>query len=165
MTELDRFLTARNGLLERRTDIDAACANFQWPALDQFNWAIDYFDAIAQGNDQPALHIVEESGTQARLSYAELSRRSSQVASFLTSLGAKPGDRILLMMGNEVPLWESMLAAIKLGAVVIPATTLLSGADLMDRLERGQVERSLRPVMATLNDPIACWLVRAPGRP
>jgi acetyl-CoA synthetase len=139
MTELDRFLTARNGLLERRTDIDAACANFQWPALDQFNWAIDYFDAIAQGNDQPALHIVEESGTQARLSYAELSRRSSQVASFLTSLGAKPGDRILLMMGNEVPLWESMLAAIKLGAVVIPATTLLSGADLMDRLERGQV--------------------------
>ena len=139
MTELDRFLTARNGLLERRTDIDAACANFQWPALDQFNWAIDYFDAIAQGNDQPALHIFEESGTQARLSYAELSRRSSQVASFLKSLGAKPGDRILLMMGNEVPLWESMLAAIKLGAVVIPATTLLSGADLMDRLERGQV--------------------------
>jgi acetyl-CoA synthetase len=139
MTELDRFLTARNGLLERRTDIDAACANFQWPALDQFNWAIDYFDAIAQGNDQPALHIVEESGTQARLSYAELSHRSSQVASFLTSLGAKPGDRILLMMGNEVPLWETMLAAIKLGAVVIPATTLLSGADLMDRLERGQV--------------------------
>jgi len=139
MTELDRFLTARNGLLERRTDIDAACANFQWPALDQFNWAIDYFDAIAQGNDNPALHIVEEGGTQARLSYAELSHRSSQVASFLTSLGAKPGDRILLMMGNEVPLWETMLAAIKLGAVVIPATTLLSGADLMDRLERGQV--------------------------
>ncbi len=139
MTELDRFLTARNGLLERRTDIEAACANFQWPALDQFNWAIDYFDAIARDNDQPALHIVEESGTQARLSYAELSRRSSQVASFLTGLGAKPGDRILLMMGNEVPLWETMLAAIKLGAVVIPATTLLSGADLMDRLERGQV--------------------------
>lgn len=139
MTELDRFLTARNGLLERRTDIEAACANFQWPALDQFNWAIDYFDAIARDNDQPALHIVEESGAQARLSYAELSRRSSQVASFLTGLGAKPGDRILLMMGNEVPLWETMLAAIKLGAVVIPATTLLSGADLMDRLERGQV--------------------------
>jgi acetyl-CoA synthetase len=41
------------------------------------------------------------------------------------------------MLGNEVPLWETMLAAIKIGAVVIPATTLLSGEDLQDRLVRG----------------------------
>lgn len=139
MTELDAFLAARDGLLAHRTDLATASAQFRWPTLQHFNWAIDYFDQIARGNDRPALHIVEESGEQARLSYAELSRRSSQVASFLRDQGARPGDRILLMMGNEVPLWETMLAAIKLGAVVIPATTLLSGADLADRLARGQV--------------------------
>lgn len=139
MSELQAFLAARDSLLARRTDLAAATAQFQWPALKHFNWAIDYFDAIAHNNDKPALHIVEESGEQARLSYAELSRRSSQVANFLRDLGARPGDRILLMLGNEVPLWETMLAAIKLGAVVIPATTLLSGADLADRLERGRV--------------------------
>ena len=140
MSELAAFLAARDGLLARRTDLNGACANFQWPALTHFNWAIDYFDAIARNNDKPALHIVEETGEQAKLTYAELSMRSSQVANFLRGLGAKPGDRILLMLGNEVPLWETMLAAIKIGAVVIPATTLLSGADLADRLERGQVK-------------------------
>jgi acetyl-CoA synthetase len=137
-TEHDRFRAARDLLLAHRIDLDAAAA-FEWPTLDRFNWAIDWFDTIARGNDAPALHIVEESGTEARLSYAELSRRSSQVASFLAGLGAQRGDRMLLMLGNEVPLWETMLAAIKLGVVVIPATTLLSGPDLADRLARGRV--------------------------
>ena len=139
MSELDRFLACRDLLLEHRTDYETAFATFQWPVLERFNWAIDYFDGIARDNPAPALHIVEESGSQARLSYAELSARSSQVANFLIGLGARRGDRILLMLGNEVPLWETMLAAIKLGAVVIPATTLLSGDDLADRLQRGQV--------------------------
>ena len=138
-SELSRFLAARDQLFALRTDHPAANAAFAWPKLDRFNWAIDYFDAIARNNAAPALHIVEESGTEAKLSYAELSRRSSQVANFLVGRGTRAGDRILLMLGNEVPLWETMLAAIKIGAVVIPATTLLSGADLADRIERGQV--------------------------
>jgi len=138
-SELSRFLSARDQLFALRTDHPAANAAFAWPRLDRFNWAIDYFDAIARNNAAPALHIVEESGTEAKLSYAELSRRSSQVANFLVGRGMRAGDRILLMLGNEVPLWETMLAAIKVGAVVIPATTLLSGADLADRIERGQV--------------------------
>ncbi len=139
MDELHRFLAARDHLLATRTDYAAAVAGFQWPTLERFNWALDYFDTIARDNPAPALHIVEESGTESKLSYAQLSQRSSQVANLLAHLGAKRGDRILLMLGNEVPLWESMLAAIKLGAVLIPATTLLSGDDLADRLQRGQV--------------------------
>ena len=138
-SELSRFLAARDQLFALRTDHPAANAAFAWPRLDRFNWAINYFDAIARNNAAPALHIVEESGTEAKLSYAELSRRSSQVSNFLVGRGMRAGDRILLMLGNEVPLWETMLAAIKIGAVVIPATTLLSGADLADRIERGQV--------------------------
>lgn len=139
MTELDRFLAARDLLIEHRENHEEAFRAFAWPQLETFNWARDYFDAVAQGNDAPALHIVEESGTEARLSYAQLSERSNQVANFLVSLGARKGDRMLLMLGNEAPLWETMLAAIKLGAVVIPATTLLSGEDLADRLRRGKV--------------------------
>ena len=139
MSELDRFLAARDFLLAHANDLDAACAGFTWPQLEQFNWALDYFDAIARDNEAPALHILEESGAEARLSYRELSRRSSQVAAFLTGLGAVRGDRVLLMLGNEVPLWETMLAAIKAGVVVIPATPLLSGADLADRMSRGKV--------------------------
>jgi len=137
MTELEQFLSARDALLDLRTNWKAAQRDFEWPRLTHFNWARDYFDTIARDNDAPALQIVEESGAAAKLSYEELRRRSNQVGNFLLGLGAQKGDRILLMLGNEVPLWETMLAAIKIGAVVIPATTLLSGDDLKDRLQRG----------------------------
>ncbi len=136
---IQSFLQARDFLLANRSDYATAYAGFRWPQLDEFNWALDYFDVMAAGNDQPALWIVEEDGREARLSFAEMSARSNRVANWLRAQGVRRGDRILIMLGNEVPLWETMLAAIKLGAVVIPATTLLTPEDLQDRLERGQV--------------------------
>ena len=139
MPAIDAFLAARDFLLAHRNDYDTAYAGFQWPELGEFNWALDYFDAFALRNDSPALWIVEEDGREARLSFAEMSQRSNRVANWLRMLGVARGDRILIMLGNEVPLWETMLAAMKLGAVVIPATTLLNEADLADRLERGEV--------------------------
>lgn len=140
MSDLERFIKARELLLWTRADYETAIEGFRWPELETFNWASDYFDHIAAGNDNPALHIVEETGEEAKLSYAELSERSSQVANFLVDLGVRRGDRVLVMLGNEVPLWESMLAAIKIGAVMIPATTLLATDDLADRIERGQCQ-------------------------
>jgi acetyl-CoA synthetase len=137
--EIDQFLAAREHLLSHRTNWQDAVNGFKWPKLERFNWARDYFDSIARGNSSPALHIVEESGAETRLSYEQLRVRSNQVAAFFAGLGARRGDRILLMLGNEVALWETMLAAIKLGAVLIPATTLLSGDDLADRIKRGRV--------------------------
>jgi acetyl-CoA synthetase len=139
MTAITEFLKARDFLLAHRSDHAAAHAGFKWPQLDVFNWAIDYFDAFARDNESPALWLVEEDGREAKLSFAQMSRRSSQVANWLRAQGVRRGDRILVMLGNEVALWEIMLAAIKLGAVVIPATTLLSVDDLRDRLARGQV--------------------------
>jgi acetyl-CoA synthetase len=94
---------------------------------------------MAQSNDAPALHIVGEDGSEIRRSFRQMSQRSSQVANHLRSLGVERGDPILLMLGNELPLWELMLAAIKLGAVLIPASTLLTTEDLRDRLDRGGV--------------------------
>jgi acetyl-CoA synthetase len=139
MPGVEAFLRARDFLLMHRTDYDAACRGFSWPRLDEFNWALDHFDALAAGNDSAALHIVDEDGREQRFSFAELSAQSSQVANWLRSLGVARGDRVLLMLGNEPALWLSMLAAMKLGAVVIPATTLLAQADLADRFERGKV--------------------------
>ncbi len=132
------FLQARDFLLEHRTDYDTAVAGFRWPEVgEEFNWVADYFDPMAAGNSARALHLVEESGDAAILTYAELADRSRQVANFLVEHGAKRGDRMLVMLGNETALWETMLAAIRIGVVVIPATTLLAGADLADRFERG----------------------------
>ena len=140
MSATEAFLKARDFLLAHRTDYTTAYNGFQWPQLSEFNWALDHFDVMAKGNDKPALWIVEEDGTEHKISFAQMSARSNQVANWLKAQGVKRGDRILMMLGNEVPLWETMLGCIKLGAVLIPATTLLTPEDLRDRLDRGQVK-------------------------
>ena len=140
MSASAEFITARDFLWTHRTDYATAYRDFRWPRLERFNWALDYFDAMASGNDKPALWIVEEDGSEKKLSFAQLSERSNQVANYLRQQGVRRGDCLLLMMGNEVPLWELMLAAIKLGAVLSPATTLLTRDDLIDRIERGRVK-------------------------
>jgi acetyl-CoA synthetase len=136
-TSAAAFRAAREFLLANRDDYDTAYREFRWPRLDEFNWALDWFDAEARGNDAPALWIVEEDGSERTWSFAELSERSNRVANWLRDLGVRRGDRVILMLGNQVELWESVLAAMKLGAVVIPATPLLGPADLRDRLDRG----------------------------
>ncbi|MGC9237334.1 MAG: AMP-binding protein, partial [Thiomonas sp.] len=133
------FLLARDVLLRHRTDYDRAYAEFRWPVLDRFNWALDYFDRIAEGNSALALWIVEEDGSESRHSYADMAQRSARMANFLRAHGVARGDRVLLMLPNCVALWDVMLACIKLGAVMIPATTLLTPTDLQDRITRGGV--------------------------
>ncbi|MGV7030078.1 AMP-binding protein [Methylobacterium symbioticum] len=137
------FREARDLLLAHRTDHEAAVAAFRWPDPVPFNWALDWFDADLAGSpesrERTALWIVDAaSGAEIRLTFAALSRRSNQVANHLRGLGLRRGDHLLLLLGNVPALWETMLAAMKLGAVVIPATTLLTADELADRLERGR---------------------------
>jgi acetyl-CoA synthetase len=136
----DAFRAARDLLLARRTDYSAARREFAWPQLDEFNWALDWFDVIAAEHpDRTALRIVSDDGSDVSVSFASMSARSAQVATWLRGLGVRRGDRVLLMLGNVAPLWEVILAAMKLGAVLIPASTLLQPADLTDRIARGAV--------------------------
>jgi acetyl-CoA synthetase len=142
-----------------------------WPAPRHFNWALEYFDRMARGNERPALRVVDDAGRDVCLSFAELACRSNQAANFLAAQGVRPGDRVLVMLGNVVALWEVMLGAIKLGAVMIPATTLLQRADLEDRLTRGRVravvtdhtltgqfaELSGAPIRIAVGGPAAGW--------
>ena len=135
------FYAAREFLLSHREDYDTAYRDFRWPEITEFNWALDHFDdAAARRGDERALWIVEQDGSEAHWTFAELSARSNQVANWLREQGVARGDRVILMLGNQVELWETLLASMKLGAVVIPATTLLTAADLRDRLDRGNAK-------------------------
>ncbi|MGW3861961.1 AMP-binding protein [Streptomyces sp. NPDC005047] len=138
-TATELFRSARDFLLEHREDYTAAYEGFTWPRPRDFNWALDWFDVIADGNERTALHIVEEDGSEVRVSFAEMSARSDRVANRLREWGVRAEDRILVMLGNQTELWETALAAMKLRAVVIPATPLLGPADLRDRVDRGKV--------------------------
>jgi acetyl-CoA synthetase len=135
---VSEFRAARDLLFELRDDYDGARARFRWPQLAEFNWALDWFD-VGPPADRTALWVVEEDGAEERRTFGELRARSNQVANLLRRLGVQRGDRLLVMLGNEIALWEAMLGAMKLGAVVIPATTLLGREDLRDRLDRGRV--------------------------
>ncbi|MBS0419756.1 MAG: AMP-binding protein [Proteobacteria bacterium] len=138
MTATTQFIEARDLLL--RAHESARPPDFRWPELNDFNWVGDYFDVIAADTVAPALRVVDDAGADQTVTFREMASRSAQLAGFLASRGVAAGDRILIMLPNVIPLWELMLAAIRLGAVIIPATTLLEVADLRDRLERGQVK-------------------------
>jgi acetyl-CoA synthetase len=137
------FQQARSFLLQHRMSYDKAVADFRWPDPVPFNWALDWFDAelarSPDSKDRAALWIVEAaSNREIKPSFEMMSRQSNQVANFLRAQGLQRGDHLLLLLGNVVPLWETMLAAMKLGVVVIPATTLLTPDELRDRLDRGR---------------------------
>jgi acetyl-CoA synthetase len=158
------FREARQFLLANRTDHAKAVAGFHWPEPVPFNWAIDWFDAelasAPASRDRCALWIVDvASGRETRLTFAELGRRSNQVANWLRALGLGRGDHLLLVLNNVAPLWEVMLAAMKLGVVVIPATTLLTAEELADRVERGRA----RMIVADDEQVAKCRELKADG--
>ena len=136
------FIQARDLLLAHRTSYELAVAGFRWPALDQFNWALDYFDVIAAG--KPADGAAHRRGRRDRarpIVRASCLRARTRSPTSSAGLGVRRGDRLLLMLGNEVALWETLLAAMKLGAVVSPATPLLTPADLAGSHRRAVASR------------------------
>ncbi|MCH6468939.1 AMP-binding protein [Sinomonas terrae] len=142
MTVTDDFRAARDRLLALREDYAQAHSEFEWPQLAEFNFATDWFDHLAadpERGPQPALVIVEQGGASTRRTFAELAESSRRVASWLREQGVRRGDHMIIMLGNQVELWELILACIRLGAVMIPTTTLMGPRDLQDRVERGAV--------------------------
>ncbi len=107
-----RFRATRDFLLRHREDYDAAYRGFSWPRFAHFNWAEDWFDALAAGNGATALHLVEEDGRETRVSFDAMAARSRRVATWLRDQGVRAGDRMIVMLGNQPELWETALAAI-----------------------------------------------------
>ncbi|MBN9177468.1 MAG: AMP-binding protein [Microbacterium sp.] len=134
------FRAARDLLLETAADLEAARAAFVWPDVgEHFNWAVDWFDGIAEGNDHTALRIVEEDGREASVTFDELRRQSNRVANWLIALGLGHGDRVMLMLDNRLELWQAMLAIMKIGAVMLPTSVVLGRDELAERIERAGI--------------------------
>jgi acetyl-CoA synthetase len=138
MTATDAFRAARDQLIDLREDHERAVAEFAFPDVgERFNWAIDWFDAIARGNNAKALVIVEEDGSSREVSFDAMAARSDRVAAWLSDRGLRKGDPVIVMLGNQVELWDLMLGIMKLGAVIMPTTTAAGTSDLQDRVDRG----------------------------
>jgi acetyl-CoA synthetase len=89
-----------------------------------------------------------EDDRRAVVTFDEMMRRSNQLTRWLSSQGVARGDVVLLMLGNQVELWQSMLAIMKLGAIILPATVALGPKELSERIGRADV----RHVIANASD-------------
>ncbi|MCH8560694.1 MULTISPECIES: AMP-binding protein [unclassified Nesterenkonia] len=141
MTVTEEFRAARDQLVGAQQDWERARRDFRWPRFTHFNFGFDWFDQVAKSPErsgQDALVIMEEDGSRLTRTFAQLREDSNRVANWLTSIGVRRGDRIILILGNQVELWETMLGAIKLGAVLIPTTTQMGPHDLQDRVGRAE---------------------------
>jgi acetyl-CoA synthetase len=137
--QTEEFRAARDLLLATRLDHDAACRSFRWPRFQSFNWALEWFDVVAGSSTRAALELVAPDGTVQTTSYREMAHRSAAVASWLAGLGVRRGDRVLVVLGMQRELWESLLACLKLGAVVIASYIDLTAAEARDRTHRGDI--------------------------
>ncbi len=145
----DAIREARDALLSWRGEGDVARREFRWPEISgAFNWAIDWFDAIGRDRDELALWIRDTEGGDERHTYAELVERSDRLAGWLTAQGLGKGDTVMLMLGNQIELWEAMLAVMKIGAVILPTAQALQPLDLADRIPAAGV----RAVVANPED-------------
>lgn len=140
MSFRNEFEQARDFLILHRSDYNHAYNNFRWPRFDEFNWALDYFDPMAEGNSNIGLWLVDEHGHEKKFSFSEISKRSNQAANFMRARGVQKGDSVFLLIEDDVALWEIMLAAMKIGAVLVPSNPLLSQQELKDRLDREKIK-------------------------
>ncbi|WP_441250914.1 AMP-binding protein [Kitasatospora sp. McL0602] len=166
----EEYRAARDLLLRLRGEPAAASAEFRWPAAERFNWALEWFDVVADGNPRAALEVLGAPGPTGavpvaeRVSFAELAERSDTLAVELTELGVARGDRVLLLLGTRAALWESLLGCLKIGAVVVPTYQDVTREEAADRISRGRIRHVLcTGELAELIDELPKAGVHVPG--
>jgi acetyl-CoA synthetase len=99
----DAFRAARDFLLANRTDYDAAYRDFEWPKVDRFNWALDWFDQISAGErrNQPALWVVFEDGKETKFSFLEL----SSIVRWVSSAAIASWSCLEMSFPCGIPFW------------------------------------------------------------
>ena len=118
------------------TDYEAERRNFSLEVPEYFNFASDVIGKWASDPNKLAMLWVGQKGEEERpITFAQFAERSSRAANAFAALGVKKGDRVLVMLPRIPEWWESVLGLIKLGAIAIPCTTLLTPKDIAFRAE------------------------------
>ena len=115
--------------------------NLEFIIPENFNFAYDVMDAWAEeAPEKLALLWTNDQGEEIRATYAQLKEQSDQAASYLMSLGIGKGDPVMLILKRRYEWWIIMLALCKIGAIVIPATHMLTKKDIIYRNTRASVK-------------------------
>jgi len=117
------------------TDYEAERRNFSLEVPDYFNFATDVVGKWAQDPRKLAMLWVGQNNEVEQVTFAQLAERSIRAANAFASMGIAKGERVLLMLPRIPEWWEAALGLMKLGAIPIPCTTLLTPKDLQFRSE------------------------------
>jgi acyl-coenzyme A synthetase/AMP-(fatty) acid ligase len=117
------------------TDYEAERRNFHLEVPEYFNFAIDVIGKWASDPNKLAMLWIGQDGEERRITFAQFAERSSRAANAFATVGIKKGDRILVMLPRIPEWWESVLGLMKIGAIPIPCTTLLTPKDIQFRAE------------------------------
>jgi len=121
------------------TDYEAERRNFHLEVPEYFNFATDVIGKWASDPDKLAMLWIGQHGEEEQITFAHFSERSSRAANAFAKLGINKGDRVLVMLPRIPEWWESVLGLMKLGAIPIPCTTLLTPKDIQFRAEVAEV--------------------------
>ncbi|HZC04564.1 MAG TPA: AMP-binding protein [Ktedonobacterales bacterium] len=117
------------------TNYQQARRDFKWDVAEDYNFAIDTIGKWAEDPEKLAMLWVGQDGAEERYTFAHFDEQSSRAAHAFEKMGVRKGDRVLLMLPRVVEWWETMLGLMKLGAIGIPCTTLLTPKDIAYRAE------------------------------
>jgi acyl-coenzyme A synthetase/AMP-(fatty) acid ligase len=115
------------------TNYEETRRTFRWDVAEDYNFALDAIGRWAEEPDKLAMLWVGQDGREERFTFAYFDEESSRAAHALEKKGIAKGDRVLLMLPRVPEWWTTMLALMKLGAVAIPCTTLLTTKDIAYR--------------------------------
>ena len=123
------------------TSVEDYNKNLEFIIPENFNFAYDVMDAWAEeAPEKLALLWTNDQGEEIRATYAQLKEQSDQAAAYLMSLGIGKGDPVMLILKRRYEWWIIMLALCKIGAIVIPATHMLTKKDIIYRNTRASVK-------------------------
>jgi acyl-coenzyme A synthetase/AMP-(fatty) acid ligase len=127
-------------LAPNMTDYLATRASFRLEVPERYNYARDVVDAWAarEPGKLALLAVGPDGGDARRFSFADLAASSDRAARFLAAQGVAKGDRVFVMLPRIPDWYDVVLGCIKLGAVPMPATTLLTPRDIAYRLNSAE---------------------------
>ncbi len=117
------------------TDYEAERRSFHLEVPEYFNFATEVIDKWASDPNKLGMLWIGAHGEERHITFAQFAERSSRAANAFAKLGIKKGDRVLVMLPRIPEWWESVLGLMKIGAVPIPCTTLLTPKDIQYRAE------------------------------
>lgn len=137
--------------IETKEDEKGKLLDIKFKNTHRFNFAFDIVDALADKEpDKLAMIYVDKEKKDRRFTFKQMKQESNRCANYLTQLGIKKGDKVMLILKRHYQFWFTMLALHKIGAVAIPATNQLKAHDLVYRFNAAGV----KAIIATQDDGI-----------